>query len=1146
MPDSKTPIFPVSSKPFPTSPLPRTLSVLEVWGFGLSGLLLWLGPAPAMNAELGTQAIWVWILAAIGGVLLNLQVQYLGMRWSNVSGGTPNYTTKLLKDRPFLARYGAIGYFLGWVSVPAMNGIILTDLIAANLDTLGMTCPETLLKITFTALPFIVALSGTRALGILHLFFVLPAVGFLLVLCTQGLGWLAVSPESPGFLPEQWSSFSFPSWAKWYFLAVYSAYGCETASSFIADNRNPPASLRSLSFAAGLLPIVYIGGSWLLMRLATDPALGNNAYLHLVAVAQPFWGASATLVVTFLIAAGCLLSSATAAANSPRILYQLARDRAMSPVFGVVSRRGAFGPGLLFTLALSLICLLWGDVARVVMVTGTGYLCGMIAIHLGLWLRRGEGGVFLPRWALGFLIIEGVVLIVGGIAWSWQDLLLGLALPVVVLGLDRAIAHAAIPYFKPQWWKQHYRSRSTPALDNFLTVQILVLLLLACGGVTMGWYARAILASSQGGILTNLLVILLLVIGFVGVAIACWTSLPQSAAIIEARDRAERLFAIAQDSVIVLDENGTIQKINPVTATLFNRPDFDLIGQPLNRYLTHLPDAIEQWSKRSEQTFIRESQSLTLELSISELTHDDIPEYLIILRDITEQKRSEQSLKRSEAQLREQAQELEIRVQARTAELTRAKEQADAANAAKSTFIASMSHELRTPLNAILGFSQLMSRSQTLSPDNQENVSIIIRSGEHLLTLINNVLDLSKIEAGKTALNPNKFDLYRLLEDIHDLFQFQAEEKGLHLLVEYAEDTPRYVCTDEVKLRQVLINLVNNALKFTEEGGVAVRVAAQGSNREKVQTLRLEVEDTGAGIAPEELDRLFEAFSQTETGKKAQEGTGLGLPISRKFIQLMGGEIEVTSQVGEGTKIRFEIQLTTVEADAIAIKQPKRRVIALKPNQPRYRILIVDDKSVNRQLLLKLLAPLGFELQEAQNGQEAVEIWQQWEPHLIWMDMRMPIMDGYRATQKIKATPQGQATVIIALTASVFEEEKAVVLSAGCDDFLRKPVREEQIFRAMEEHLGVSYIYDRSMPTKTIAHREALTPEAIAELPESLVANLNQAVIASNLDSIAVVTDQIALENAPLAQALKHCLHNFEYDKVLTLLEKNVGNLHEI
>jgi PAS domain S-box-containing protein len=476
-------------------------------------------------------------------------------------------------------------------------------------------------------------------------------------------------------------------------------------------------------------------------------------------------------------------------------------------------------------------------------------------------------------------------------------------------------------------------------------------------------------------------------------------------------------------------------------------------------------------------------------------------------------------------------------------ELCRAKEAADTASQAKSEFLANMSHELRSPLNAILGFAQLLHRSPTLSTDQRENVDTIIRSGEHLLTLINNVLDLSKIEAGRITLNETNFDLYQLLNDVEAMFQLRSQEKQIQLICDRDINLPRYIRTDQVKLRQVLINLLSNAIKFTEQGRVTLRVMP-GTHRQQADlaqfSILFEVEDTGIGIAPDEVENLFTAFAQTQSGK-ALEGTGLGLAISRKFVELMGGTIAVSSQPQQGTLFRFDIWATA--ADPIDSSQ-QLRVVGLEPNQSHYRILVVDDKFANRQLLMKLLAPLGFEVQEASNGQEAIALFQAWEPHLIWMDMRMPVMDGYEATKQIKATTKGQATAVIALTASALEEQKAIVLSAGCDDFIRKPFQEAEIFAAMQKHIGVRYIYadsEGSSLQMASNSQPILSSEDLAEqlrsLPTNLINVLQTSLHNVDLDSLSDSIKEINNTNSSLASTLKKQIDNFEYEQILAAIQ---------
>lgn len=351
-----------------------------------------------------------------------------------------------------------------------------------------------------------------------------------------------------------------------------------------------------------------------------------------------------------------------------------------------------------------------------------------------------------------------------------------------------------------------------------------------------------------------------------------------------------------------------------------------------------------------------------------------------------------------------------------------------------------------------------MTRDASLSASQQEYLGIVSRSGEHLLELINDILTMSKIEAGLIAPNRTNFDLYWLLDSLEEMLRLRAESKGLQLNFEIDPRVPQYLNLDESKLRQVLINLLGNAIKFTAVGGVTLKVSSTSNSQEPI-AIRFRVENTGTGIAPEEMDKLFRAFAQTETGRRSQEGTGLGLSIARRFVCLLGGEIAIDSTVGRGTLVEFCIPVTLVQASQVSPKRLPNHVIGLAPNQTLYRILVVEDKLASRQLLVKLLESVGFAVREAENGREAIAEWEAWSPHLIWMDMRMPVMDGYEATKRIKATSKGQKTAILALTASAFEEEKAIILSAGCDDFVRKPFKEEILFDKMTEHLGVQYLY---------------------------------------------------------------------------------------
>lgn len=472
-------------------------------------------------------------------------------------------------------------------------------------------------------------------------------------------------------------------------------------------------------------------------------------------------------------------------------------------------------------------------------------------------------------------------------------------------------------------------------------------------------------------------------------------------------------------------------------------------------------------------------------------------------------------------------------------------EAAETANEAKSTFLANMSHELRTPLNSVIGFSQLLIRDKTLSERHREQISIIAVCGETLLSLINDVLSIAKIEAGKTTLNQEVFSLTQLINQLEEMFIFQAEGKNLAFICEFSKDLPKQVIGDLNKLRQILMNLISNAIKFTTSGKIVFRASWQ--NGKAV----FQVEDTGYGISQEELKLLFKPLTQTESGRKAKQGTGLGLAISRAFAELMGGDITVSSQLNRGSCFTCSVKLELT--DKVSTFSGKK-IMKLESNQGAPRILIVDDRWENRAFLAELLSQIGFTVNEAKNGLDAIEVWEQWRPHLIFMDMRMPVLDGLEATKRIRLKEEIKKNnslektfspvVIIGLSASVYEKDQNKITSAGCDDFLPKPFSETVLLEKIASYLKVKYIYQEnekeltklSISNSNDQNREDFLIEEIKVLPNDIIEDLHLAASIGDVRAANAVLDKIQVENQEVVFLLRNMIDNYLFAELLELL----------
>jgi signal transduction histidine kinase/CheY-like chemotaxis protein len=491
--------------------------------------------------------------------------------------------------------------------------------------------------------------------------------------------------------------------------------------------------------------------------------------------------------------------------------------------------------------------------------------------------------------------------------------------------------------------------------------------------------------------------------------------------------------------------------------------------------------------------------------------------------------------------------ELEQRVEERTAELSKAnqglikaRDEAQAANRAKSLFLTNMSHELRTPLNAILGHTQTMARDQSMTSDQRHSVEAVKRSGDHLLTLINSVLEMSKIEAGRMALSPSPFAIETLLNDMEMMFDSRASDKNLGFEVKREPETLLTINADRGKISQILINLLSNAIKHTLEGHITLRASVAGMSGDW-HRLVFEVEDTGEGIAANELERIFEPFVQSGGTSPQQTGTGLGLAISRQYARVMDGDLTVKSRVGEGSVFRLELPL--VEVEVAPLEQDlilSRRIVGIAGEKQDFRVLLVDDVPSNRDVLIRLLEPVGFMIREAADGREALDWFESWSPHLILMDIRMPTMDGKEAIKKIKATQRGQTTPVIGLSASAFDEDRKEVLESGADDFIGKPIRESELWEKIERLLKIDLVFEEAAssfkPSSAVEEKVLLTREDFAVLPEEILEDMRAAVRGGYMERLAELAKKVADIQPKLSQHLLKMVDQYDYESLSCLV----------
>ncbi len=580
------------------------------------------------------------------------------------------------------------------------------------------------------------------------------------------------------------------------------------------------------------------------------------------------------------------------------------------------------------------------------------------------------------------------------------------------------------------------------------------------------------------------------------------------------------------EAVITIDGDGIVRSFSLAATRIFGYAPEEVIGRNFAMLMPQ-PDASRQDGSIRRILALREARFTGIEreavgrrkdgsefpadLAIAEVSLGAERLFAGVVRDISERRRAEEALRE-------------------------AKEQADSANQAKSAFLANMSHEIRTPMNAVLGHAQLLLRDRSLSLQQKEQAETIYRSGSHLLTLINDILEMSKIEAGRVSLNIATFDLHALFDDVALMFRGQASEKGLALAIERAPGLPRVVAADSGKVRQVMINLLSNAVKFTATGRIDVR-ATCGPPSGDVVTVSVLVEDTGCGIEPERIGCIFDAFEQATAGARAG-GTGLGMAISHTFARLMHGDLTVESAVDEGSRFTFTFQAGIgVQEAGIELSMPVP--VGLMPSAERWRVLVIDDDKTNRDLLGGLLSGIGFDVRMAAGAASGIREHDTWRPHLVMMDLRMPRISGEEAIRRLRAA--GSKAAIIAVTASAFMPDRAGAIRAGADAFLAKPYTHAALFAAVKEVLAVEYVYaeeeTRRPPATAAAPASGALPKSLDGLPPGLVEALREATINARVSRLNSLIDQVHDHDPEAAAPLRRLVNAYQYETLLAVLD---------